>query len=78
MLYADIISPSHLISLKYLKFDCVNLDEREELLYIISVLKSASNLVELVIQVTRHTLCFLNLSFYAHILTLFFFLFIII
>ncbi|WJX63207.1 hypothetical protein P8452_48124 [Trifolium repens] len=50
MLYADIISPSHLISLKYLKFDCVNLDEREELLYIISVLKSASNLVELVIQ----------------------------
>ncbi|KAK2375983.1 hypothetical protein QL285_076828 [Trifolium repens] len=34
MLYADIISPSHLISLKYLKLDCVNLDERGELLYI--------------------------------------------
>ncbi|WJX57886.1 hypothetical protein P8452_43398 [Trifolium repens] len=48
-LYADIISPSHLISLKYLKLDCVNLDERGELLYIVSVLKSASNLVELVI-----------------------------
>ncbi|KAK2375977.1 hypothetical protein QL285_076822 [Trifolium repens] len=49
-LYAYIISPSHLISLKYLKLDCMNLDERVELLYIVSVLKSASNLVELVIQ----------------------------
>ncbi|KAK2375987.1 pectinesterase/pectinesterase inhibitor [Trifolium repens] len=49
-LYADIISPSHLISLKYLELDCVNLDERGELLYIVSVLKGASNLVELVIE----------------------------
>ncbi|WJX57884.1 hypothetical protein P8452_43396 [Trifolium repens] len=49
-LYADIISPSHLISLKYLKIDCVNLDERGELLYIVSILKSASNLVELFIE----------------------------
>lgn len=50
MLYADIIHPSQLIGLKYLKLDHVNLDEREELLYIVSVLKSASNLVELVIE----------------------------
>ncbi|CAJ2648313.1 unnamed protein product [Trifolium pratense] len=49
-LFADIISPSHLISLKYLKLRYVNLDERAELLYIVSVLKSASNLVELVIE----------------------------
>ncbi|WJX60139.1 hypothetical protein P8452_45375 [Trifolium repens] len=49
-LYADIISPSHLISLKHLKLHFVNLDERGELLYIVSVLKGASNLVELVIQ----------------------------
>ncbi|GAU47248.1 hypothetical protein TSUD_243410 [Trifolium subterraneum] len=48
--YADIIPPSQLISLKYLKFNCVNLDERGELLYIVSVLKSASNLVELDIE----------------------------
>ncbi|PNY13261.1 F-box/FBD/LRR-repeat protein [Trifolium pratense] len=49
-LYADIISPSHLISLKYLKLHFVSLDERGELFYIVSVLKSASNLVELVIE----------------------------
>ncbi|CAJ2648310.1 unnamed protein product [Trifolium pratense] len=48
--YADIIPPSQLISLKYLKLEGVNLAERGELLYIVSVLKSASNLVELVIE----------------------------
>ncbi|GAU51734.1 hypothetical protein TSUD_243550 [Trifolium subterraneum] len=48
--YADIISPSQLISLKYMKLEGVNLAERGELLYIVRVLKSASNLVELVIQ----------------------------
>jgi hypothetical protein len=51
----------------------VNLDERGELLYIVSVLKGASNLVELVIQVTMHTLCILSMSFYRHILTLIFY-----
>ncbi|GAU49556.1 hypothetical protein TSUD_242890 [Trifolium subterraneum] len=49
-LLQDIVSPSHLISLKYLKLEDVNLDERGELLYIVSILKSASNLVELVIE----------------------------
>ncbi|XP_058744490.1 F-box/FBD/LRR-repeat protein At1g13570-like [Vicia villosa] len=50
MLYADIIHPSQLISLKYLKLNGVNLDERGELLYIVSVLKNASNLVEFVLE----------------------------
>ncbi|WJX57880.1 hypothetical protein P8452_43392 [Trifolium repens] len=50
MLYADIINPMPLICLKYLKLNTVNLDQREELLHIVSVLKSASNLVELVIE----------------------------
>lgn len=50
MLYAGIIHPSQLINLRYLKLDHVNLDERGELLYIVSVLKSASNLVELAIE----------------------------
>jgi hypothetical protein len=59
MLYAGNIYPSELISLRYLKLDHVNLDERRELLYIVRVLKSASNLVELAIEVTMNTLCFL-------------------
>lgn len=50
MLYAGIIHPSQLINLRYLKLDHVNLDERGELLYIVSVLKNASNLVELVLE----------------------------
>ncbi|KAK2429864.1 F-box/FBD/LRR-repeat protein [Trifolium repens] len=50
MLYADIINPMPLICLKYLKLNTVNLDQREELLHIVSLLKSASNLVELVIE----------------------------
>ncbi|CAK8540432.1 unnamed protein product [Lathyrus sativus] len=51
MLYAhaDIFPLSQMINLKYLCLDDVNLDEREEFLYIVSVLKSASNLVEFVI-----------------------------
>ncbi|XP_058774478.1 F-box/FBD/LRR-repeat protein At1g13570-like [Vicia villosa] len=48
LLYTDNFPLSQLImSLKYLCLDEVNLDGREELLYIVSVLKSASNLVEL-------------------------------
>ncbi|XP_058759747.1 F-box/FBD/LRR-repeat protein At1g13570-like [Vicia villosa] len=52
MLYAhaNIFPLSQLINLKYLSLDYVILDERKELLYIISILKSASNLVEIVIQ----------------------------
>lgn len=62
MLYphADIFPLSQLINLKYLSLDDVNLDKREELLYIVSVLKSASNLVEFDIAVNNtNTLCFL-------------------
>jgi hypothetical protein len=51
MLYAGIIHPGPLICLKYLKLSTVNLEQREELLHIVSVLKSASNLVELDIEV---------------------------
>ncbi|XP_058745791.1 F-box/FBD/LRR-repeat protein At1g13570-like [Vicia villosa] len=48
LLCTDVFPLSQLItSLKYLRLDEVNLDEREELLYIVSVLKNASNLVEL-------------------------------
>ncbi|XP_045819033.1 F-box/FBD/LRR-repeat protein At1g13570-like [Trifolium pratense] len=50
MLYADVIHPTPLICLKYLKLSTVNLEQREELLHIVSVLKSASNLVELVME----------------------------
>ncbi|XP_045789589.1 F-box/FBD/LRR-repeat protein At1g13570-like isoform X1 [Trifolium pratense] len=49
-LYADMIPPTQLISLKYLKLSGVNLDEKIEVLYIVSVLKSASDLVELDIK----------------------------
>ncbi|KEH18789.1 hypothetical protein MTR_8g028505 [Medicago truncatula] len=49
-LYADIIHPSQLISLKYLELFTLNMNDRGEVLYIVSVLKSASNLVELTIQ----------------------------
>jgi len=70
MLYAGIIHPSQLISLRYLKLDHVNLDERGELLYIVSVLKSASNLVELVLEVTMNTLCFLALLFFFFFLVI--------
>ncbi|GAU33221.1 hypothetical protein TSUD_144820 [Trifolium subterraneum] len=49
-LYTDIISPTQLISLKYLKLYGANLDERKEVLYVVSVLKSASDLVELDIK----------------------------
>jgi len=42
----------------------MSMDDRREVLYIVSVLKSASNLVELDIQVTINTLFFLCLSFY--------------
>jgi hypothetical protein len=67
----DMIPPTQLISLKYLKLYGVSLDEKGEILYIVSVLKSAYNLVELDIdEVTMNTLCFLSLSFYCHILTL--------
>ncbi|XP_004490303.1 F-box/FBD/LRR-repeat protein At1g13570-like [Cicer arietinum] len=52
--YADIISPTQLISLTHLKFGAVNFDERTKLLYIVSVLKSASNLVELIIESNYH------------------------
>ncbi|KAK2416815.1 F-box/FBD/LRR-repeat protein [Trifolium repens] len=54
----DIIPPtlvkSSFNSIKYLKLDGVKLNERGELLYIISVLKSAPRLVELVIQSNSH------------------------
>jgi hypothetical protein len=67
----DMIPPTQLISLKYLKLYGVSLDEKGQVLHIVSVLKSASNLVELDIEeVTMNTLCFLRLSFYCHILTL--------
>ncbi|KAK2451709.1 F-box/FBD/LRR-repeat protein [Trifolium repens] len=48
-LYPDVIPPTQLISLKYLKLFNVNLNERE-VLYIVNVLKSASDLVELDIE----------------------------
>ena len=56
--------------IKYLKLDGVKLNERGELLYIISVLKSAPRLVELVIQVNINTYASLLLS-YCCILTVF-------
>ncbi|PNY01613.1 F-box/FBD/LRR-repeat protein [Trifolium pratense] len=49
-LYADMISPTQLTSLKYLKLYGLNLVKRTAVLYIVSVLKSASDLVELDIQ----------------------------
>ena len=55
MLYADIIHPSQLIGLKYLKLDHVNLDERGELLYIVSVLESAHSLVELEVNMNIYS-----------------------
>jgi hypothetical protein len=75
MLCTDIIPPTQLISLKYLQLLAVNLRERGEVSYIVNVLKSAFDLVELDIQVTMNTLCFLSLSFYCYILTLFFLFF---
>ncbi|KAK2416813.1 F-box/FBD/LRR-repeat protein [Trifolium repens] len=52
--YADIIPPTLVKSsfnyIKYLELDYVKLHERGELLYIVSVLKSAPRLVELVVE----------------------------
>ncbi|KAK2362647.1 F-box/FBD/LRR-repeat protein [Trifolium repens] len=49
--YADIIAPTLVkSSFNYLKLDDVKLNERGELLYIVSVLKSAPRLVELVVK----------------------------
>ncbi|WJX83715.1 hypothetical protein P8452_66358 [Trifolium repens] len=56
--FADIIPPTlvkgSFNSIKYLKLRDVKLNERGELLYIVSVLKSASRLVELVIESYSH------------------------
>ncbi|PNY15856.1 F-box/FBD/LRR-repeat protein [Trifolium pratense] len=56
--YADIIPPtlvkSSFNSIKYLKLRAVKFNERGELLYIVSVLKSAPRLVELVIESYGH------------------------
>jgi hypothetical protein len=60
-------------SIKYLKLRDVKLNERGELLYIVSVLKSAPRLVELVIEVNMNTYASLLLS-YCCILTLMFFM----
>jgi hypothetical protein len=41
--------------IKYLELDYVKLHERGELLYIVSVLKSAPRLVQLVVEVNMNT-----------------------
>ncbi|XP_058746074.1 F-box/FBD/LRR-repeat protein At1g13570-like [Vicia villosa] len=50
MPYADIIPLTQLTNLRFLDIFDMNLNKREELLYLVRVLKSASNLVELVLQ----------------------------